>query len=125
VTAASLGDPEQVAAVTLHSLFTPAPDETLPTAAFTYSQPVYVNQTVVFTNLTTGAPPITSTWHFGDETGRFDAGTALIPVQHTYPGPGVYTVFLTATNSFGQSIFTDTISVDWAAKVYLPLVLKE
>jgi serine protease AprX len=94
-----------------------------PRAAFTYTQPVLVNQPAFFTNTTAGGSPITSTWSFGDDTLEFSTGTVLLPVQHTYTTSGHYTVTLTATNGYGQSIFSDTVAVlrPW---LYLPILRK-
>ncbi|MFQ5575987.1 MAG: PKD domain-containing protein, partial [Anaerolineae bacterium] len=74
-----------------------------PTADFDFSAPVYVGKTAVFTNLSTGTPPLTSTWNFGDGPLSFGGGTALLPVQHTFIAAGSHTVSLTMTNSLGQS----------------------
>jgi len=61
--------------------------------------------TVTFLNQSTGDPPLSYFWDFGDGSSppyRFDPN----PV-HTYLGPGTYVVTLTVTNSLG---------VDWIAK---------
>ncbi|RME50113.1 MAG: PKD domain-containing protein, partial [Caldilineae bacterium] len=55
-----------------------------PSAAFTHTLPVLLNQPVAFTNTTTGTPPITYTWRFGDGSPPLGTGTARLPVQHTY-----------------------------------------
>jgi len=105
--------------VTVH----PVSQQIPPTAAFTFTTPVYLNQATTFTNLTGGTLPITSTWDFGEGTPPENKGTSLMPVEHTYTTAGTYTVILTASNAFGEDVFSDTLSVRFI-QVYLPIVLK-
>jgi len=82
------------------------------TADFSYSTPVYVEHTVVFTNLSYGALPITFTWNFGDGiTSVQTRGTVLLPTYYTYQNTGKFTVALTATNIIMQDIVTKPIDV--------------
>lgn len=96
-----------------------------PTAAFTHSASTTVNQPVSFTNLTTGTPPMTYTWDFGD-------GSPLVIVAnptHTYTITGTFTITLTATNEFGSSTAVSTMDImplpalDYVN--YFPFVIKE
>ncbi|MBN8696495.1 MAG: choice-of-anchor L domain-containing protein [Bacteroidetes bacterium] len=57
------------------------------------------NQTVDFTNLSTGG--VTYFWNFGD--GSFDSVSTSISPQHYYPTDGTYTVTLISTNQEGCS----------------------
>lgn len=66
-------------------------------------------------------PPVTSTWNFGDGSTPFSTGTVKLPVQHTFPASGNYTVTLTATNQYGTDVFSQQIGV-WV--MYIPLILK-
>ncbi len=80
-----------------------------PVAAFSGS-PTSGNYplTVDFTDVSTGAPD-TWSWDFGDGTGTSSAQNP----SYTYNAVGVYTVTLTATNSYGSDtrIETDYITV--------------
>ncbi|MDD1720185.1 MAG: PKD domain-containing protein [Methanoregulaceae archaeon] len=64
--------------------------------------------TVEFTDLSTGTPPLTWLWDFGDDTNS----TEQDPV-HIYAAEGLYTVSLTVTNEAGSDteIKTDYINV--------------
>ncbi|HEB88807.1 MAG TPA: PKD domain-containing protein, partial [Deltaproteobacteria bacterium] len=64
---------------------------------------------VQFTDTSTGVPPTSWMWDFGDGT----TSTAQNPA-HTYTSIGAYTVTFTATNAFGS----DTISIQDAVEVY-------
>ncbi|MEN8247711.1 MAG: PKD domain-containing protein [Bacteroidota bacterium] len=55
--------------------------------------------TTTFVNLTTGSPPVSWNWDFGD--GNFS--TDQIPT-HTYTNPGKYAVSLSTANSLGCTI---------------------
>ncbi|OQY36192.1 MAG: hypothetical protein B6243_03815 [Anaerolineaceae bacterium 4572_5.2] len=82
-----------------------------PTAIFTHTTPIILNQTAVFTNLSTGQTPITFTWSFGDGSSPESTGTLLLPAQHTYTAGGDYTVTLTATNQYGDSVVQQLVTV--------------
>jgi PKD repeat protein len=69
--------------------------------------------TVRFQNLTYGASSYA--WSFGDGT----TSTAADPV-HAFPGPGTYTVTLTATNANGASTYSLEQVVRTAAIAYTP-----
>jgi PKD repeat protein len=77
-----------------------------PVAAFTFSpSSPLVNQTVQFTDTSTGAPTSWS-WNFGD------SGTSTLQnPTHAYAAAGPYTVTLTATNAGGPSQTTHTVTV--------------
>jgi PKD repeat protein len=100
----STGDPLKYA-VFVYSVTGPA--ATAPTAHFTASPtsglaPLTVN----FVDTSTGDPPPSPFWDFGDN----GTSTASTP-SHTYTTPGTYTVVLTATNSAGSDMEQATISV--------------
>ncbi|NUO01435.1 MAG: HYR domain-containing protein, partial [Saprospiraceae bacterium] len=67
-----------------------------PVASFTVAPipgtTICANQSVTFTNTSVGASSYY--WDFGDGT----SSTAQNPPPHTFPGPGMYTVLLTASN---------------------------
>jgi len=63
----------------------------------------------------------TATWTFGDGSSPFNSGTTQLPVQHTFPASGNYTVTLTATNRYGTDVFSQQVGV-WV--YYIPLILK-
>ncbi|HHJ07504.1 MAG TPA: PKD domain-containing protein, partial [Anaerolineae bacterium] len=94
-----------------------------PTAKFTHTTPVFAGLPTTFTNLTTGTLPITFTWNFGDGS-LPDTGTLALPVIHTYLATGTYTVILTAGNSAGNNVFSNTFTALSVYQVYLPVVLK-
>jgi PKD repeat protein len=85
---------------------------------FTHNGPIYVWQTAVFTNNSGGSPPLTYLWNFGDGF----TSTAENPT-HVYAAPGIYTVTLTVTNSFGTDVSMQTITVREAA-VFIPAMIK-
>jgi len=76
-------------------------------ATFTYTPPNPVTgQTVVFTgSVALGDPPPAYTWDLGDGAGSGN------PATHIYNNAGTYTVWMTATNSCGQAVYSDTVSV--------------
>ena len=83
-------------------MFHPIPQE--PAASFTVTEPVIVGQPAVFKNNTTGQPPISYTWSFGD------GYTSTLPAPtHVYTQAGNLVVGLTAVNAFGSSTVTHTI----------------
>jgi hypothetical protein len=64
---------------------------------------------------------VTYTWAFGD--GEVGSGAV---VTHTYPGVGVYTAVVTASNSVGLLTATTTVEIARPTiYIYLPLVLRE
>ena len=73
----------------------------LPIATFTY---VMQQDTIVFTNTTTGA--LTYSWDFGDKA----TSTEKDPV-HIYTASGTYIVTLTATNEGGSKTYYETITL--------------
>ena len=82
----------------------PAP----PTAEFTTNSPVFLGQPMQFTNHTTGSPPMTYAWDFGDGVG---SSTAINPT-YTYTSTGSYTVTLVATNDLGSDSISHTVTVE-------------
>ncbi len=74
----------------------PPPPEP-PDAGFSSNSPVFYGQTGVFTNTSSGTPPLHYTWAMGDGT----VMTATNPV-HLYPAAGSYTVTLLVTNTVGS-----------------------
>ncbi len=70
--------------------------EAAPLAYFSTNSPAIVGETAVFTNLSQGSIPMTTTWDFGDGT-----PTNLVG-QHVYTATGVYTATLQASNAYGS-----------------------
>jgi PKD repeat protein len=87
-------------------------------AGFVHNGPIYAWQTAVFTNSSTGSPPLTYLWNFGDGV----TSTAENPT-HFYADPGAYSVMLTVTNVFGMDMSVQTIEIE-EALVFMPVVLK-
>jgi len=116
--------------VKLDQTITPLPDGRIvmggpfvaPTAAFTPSATeVVVGEVITFTNESTGTPPLSYAWNFGDGT----TSTEENPT-HAYTAAGAYTVTLTVTSPFGEDTEETVINVrraEW--KVYLPLIQKK
>lgn len=77
----------------------------LPVAGFSFSEPG--TATVNFVDQSTGNPT-TWLWNFGDGT----TSNLQNPGNHTFPGPGNYTVTLTVTNACGISTTSNVIVVD-------------
>ena len=68
-----------------------------PVAEFSSNSPVILGEPMVFTNETTGTPPIEYFWDFGD-----DAGTSTeTDPSYIYGTTGTFTVTLVATNTEG------------------------
>jgi hypothetical protein len=93
-----------------------------PEADFGSNSPVTLGEPVIFHNLTSGTPPITYAWDFGDGVG---SSTADEPV-YTYLAPGTFTVTLVATNAVGVDTVQHPVVVNPLPHrfVYLPLVSK-
>lgn len=81
---------------------------TAPVAAFSS---VGSGTTVTFTS-TCGISTTTWAWDFGDESISADPNPS-----HTYASAGTYTVSLTATNDFGSTTVTSTVSVSAASRL--------
>ncbi|HUP73384.1 MAG TPA: PKD domain-containing protein [Acidimicrobiales bacterium] len=79
-----------------------------PIAAFTFARAAPVAQeTVTFTNTSTGGPATTISWDFGD-------GSPLSPVANptkVYDAPGTYPVTLTVSNAAGTTSVTRNVVV--------------
>jgi PKD repeat protein len=78
-----------------------------PQARFVSTSPTQWGEATQFTNATQGTAWITYTWDFGD--GMLPAHS--VNVTHVYTQPGTYTVVLTATNRYGQSVCSDTVVI--------------
>ena len=86
------------------------------TAAFTTStQSTTPDTTITFTNTSTGTSPLTYAWDFGD--GDIDVTTSP---THSYSGTGSYIVTLTASNAYGVSSATTSITVDTVSSEIIP-----
>jgi serine protease AprX len=94
-----------------------------PVAGYVSSSPDLFGTTTIFTNTTAGIGPLSYAWLFGDGTPPSHTLTHLLTTTHTYSRPGLFTVWLTATNPGGSSVFTDTVWIH-AHTFYLPLLLK-
>ncbi len=77
-----------------------------PTADFTTNSPVVLGSPLVFSNHSSGTPPVTYRWDFGDGL----TSTATNPT-HLYATAGDFTVTLTATNSVGSDAVSHTVTV--------------
>ena len=78
------------------------------TAAFTTSTQSTTPDTVItFTNTSTGTSPLTYAWDFGD--GDIDVSTNP---THSYSATGSFIVTLTASNAYGVSSATTSITVN-------------
>ena len=78
-----------------------------PTCGFTTSSPDDVGQVTTFVNTTTGSSPLSYNWNLGD--GSFSNQTHP---THKYAQAGLYTVILTATNSWGQDVCNGIVSIE-------------
>jgi PKD repeat protein len=76
-------------------------------AGFTHDAPKFVGEPVQFTNTSTGTLPIDYSWDFGDGS-RVEDGN---DPSHVYVDHGDYVVTLTASNNWGSSTFTDTVTI--------------
>lgn len=68
-----------------------------PVAEFQSNSPVDLGEPAIFTNLTSGSPPLEYWWDLGDGT----TSTEENPT-HLYAAPGTYDVTLVATNTLGS-----------------------
>ncbi|MBN1656851.1 MAG: DUF11 domain-containing protein [Anaerolineae bacterium] len=100
--------------------------ETAPAAlAITTTAPTLFGQPTILTATIAAGNLVYYTWNLGD-------GSPLVSgyenmrrgswLAHTYPAPGLYTVTLTATNSYGAATATIPVDVYIPFKIYLPLV---
>ena len=93
------------------------------TAHFSHTEAV-LSSPIDFLNLTTGLLPITSTWDFGDGAIITFTGSATESVRHSYLAEGAYSIVLTTSNAFGQSVFSRSVTVYRPKRYYLPLLQK-
>jgi PKD repeat protein len=78
-----------------------------PTAGFSSNSPIVLGNTMLFTNTTTGAPPLDYLWDFGDSLGfSTDSDPAYV-----YLTTGTFTVTLTATNSISVDRVSHPVTV--------------
>ncbi|MCA9970048.1 MAG: PKD domain-containing protein, partial [Anaerolineales bacterium] len=92
------------------------PDDAAPAAGFVSPGGVAVGETAVFSNTTTGTPPITYAWDFGDGS---PPASAAQPT-HAYNATGAYTVTLQAGNVVGSSSIAHPLDVGHASADLLP-----
>ncbi len=80
-----------------------------PTASFVRSPSdmVPVSATIHFTSTSSGTPPLSLEWDFGDGS----APAPTVTPTHVYTVPGVYTVTLTVTNTFGSDAASEQVRV--------------
>jgi hypothetical protein len=91
-------------------------------ASFTHNGPVVLGQSAVFTNGSSGTPPLSYDWDFGDGVGTSSDENPT----YDYTAAGTYTVTLTTTNIFGSGDYSLPITVlagDYY--VYQPFVIAE
>jgi len=97
--------------------FTTAAGGCPPGAAFVISDDYpAVGETVVLTNKTTGTPPLTYEWAWGDGSPT----VADTHPTHVYAQAGDYTVVLTATNPWGADTATAAVTVSGWREVCVP-----
>jgi PKD repeat protein len=92
-------------------------------ASFTHNGPVNLGQSAEFTNASSGSPPLSYEWNFGDGVGT---STDENPT-YDYSMTGTYTVTLTTTNAFGSGSYSLPIEVLPAKTqyfVYQPIIGK-
>lgn len=83
----------------------------VPTTSFTFSPPSpTVNQTVTFTDASTGAPTSWA-WNFGDPASGGANSSSQTSPTHAFASAGTYTVRLTASNLAGSSQASESVSV--------------
>ncbi|MDX1437547.1 MAG: PKD domain-containing protein, partial [Anaerolineales bacterium] len=87
-------------------IFTPTTTRGI-TAAFSHSGPAGIGETVVFTNTSSGPPPLSYQWDFGDGSGASQAANPT----YAYSSEGTFTITLTVTNTTDTDIYTDTIFI--------------
>jgi hypothetical protein len=100
-------------------MFVPVDSGQAAAASFTSNSPVLVGDLAEFTNASTGTPPLSFAWDFGDGVGS----SSDEHPTYLYGSSGVYTVTLTTSNAFGSSEATgvfEVLSSYWY--VYLPLL---
>jgi PKD repeat protein len=103
----SQGDREGVMSATLGYLGV-CGEPAAPEAGFESSSPDEMGSLTVFTNTTQGTAWMAYSWDFGDGT---DLSQQANP-SHLYAQGDQYTVVLTATNRYGQSVYSDTVQIE-------------
>lgn len=86
------------------------------------SAAVETGQEVIFTNTSTGSEPLSYLWDFGD-----GITTTVESPTHAFTNPGNYTVSLTVTNPYSESIAKRVIVVKGYPTIgtlYAPLIFK-
>jgi len=79
----------------------PPPPPTPSIISISGSTSLEVGETGVFNTVTTGVPPYSFLWDFGDGTGT--TGEIDYPREHAYTTPGTYIVSATVTDSVGTT----------------------
>lgn len=101
-------------------LFVPSDPNEPTVAAFDARTAAFVNQPVAFKNASSGLPPLSYSWDFGDGS---PTDATRNPV-HAYAAPGVYTVKLTASNAWDTDSATLEVHVETApTTLQLPLIV--
>jgi len=77
-----------------------------PIAGYQSSSPDFLGETTVFTNTSSGSD-LSFAWNFGDGSPVLTSTTPM----HTFAAVGTYTVVLTATNSLGSDVYSDTVEI--------------
>jgi PKD repeat protein len=100
------------------TIVVPGPTAIAPTADFSVDKVQDCGTlAATFTDLSTGTPPLTWAWTFGD------GGTATVQnPTHTYTAAGVYTVTLTVTNGAGSDTKTSTGLITVNSKPVITLI---
>jgi hypothetical protein len=89
-----------------------------PAVEFTSSSPVLLGNQMIFSNLTTGTPPLRYHWDFGDVRGTSAESDPL----YTYASAGSFSVTLVATNDVGSDSVVRGVIVT-ARRLFLPVIL--
>ena len=84
---------------------------------FSSTSPVRIGQAVYFTNLSHGPQPLTFEWDFGDGSSLSNEDEP----HHFYGQVGIYTVTLTVTTSWGETVAYSAPVEVLPTRIYLPL----
>ncbi|HSM54633.1 MAG TPA: PKD domain-containing protein [Candidatus Sulfomarinibacteraceae bacterium] len=99
-------DPETHPCIT-GPLFVPSDPQEATRAAFATDQPVMPGLPLAFHNQSSGVPPLSYTWDFGDGSPPSHDRNP----SHTYQASGTYTVTLTAGNNLGSHTTTAVVEI--------------
>ncbi|MEW5986859.1 MAG: PKD domain-containing protein [Chloroflexota bacterium] len=89
-----------------------------PEAGFEDNGPIWLGETAVFTNTTTGSDPLSYFWDFGDGIGT---STEANPT-YIYAASGTYSVTLSVSSEWGSSAVGRAFVVNLRHPIYLPLL---